>query len=197
MWRQAIIRSCPMRFQVANCRKTGAKIICCPDVGDANGPRGGHPRTGRLDLPGRSERQAVERVQHGLSQSIRHGLSMPMVNCSPMTQTWNGISVRLGIEPRECVMPTSGSEFGWRSGTGNWPPLTFEDSLPPAVEIGPGSPTGVFVRYGHQVPRPLSEGNVHSRLGPYSTIYTIDLEPNGSTYTGKKIGLHYRVRQCQ
>ena len=37
---------------------------------------------------------------------------------------------------------TSGSELGWRSGTGKWPPY-YVDSLPAMVNIGPGSPVGV------------------------------------------------------
>ncbi len=39
--------------------------------------------------------------------------------------------------PTRVCHATSGSEFGWRSGTGNWPAY-FEDSLPAAVDIGPG-----------------------------------------------------------
>jgi hypothetical protein len=36
---------------------------------------------------------------------------------------------------------TSGSELGWRSGTGKWP-ACYPDSLPALVDIGPGSPVG-------------------------------------------------------
>jgi putative heme-binding domain-containing protein len=48
---------------------------------------------------------------------------------------------------------TSGAEFGWRSGTGCWP-AHFCDSLPPVVDIGRGSPTGVTFWYGNQVAAP-------------------------------------------
>ena len=42
---------------------------------------------------------------------------------------------------RVCMVP-SGAEFGWRNGSGKWPDY-YPDSLPPVVDIGPGSPTGV------------------------------------------------------
>ncbi|MEJ7592611.1 MAG: c-type cytochrome [Planctomycetaceae bacterium] len=45
------------------------------------------------------------------------------------------------------VHATSGSEFGWRSGSGKWP-NHYIDSLPPMVNIGPGSPVGVEFGYG-------------------------------------------------
>ncbi|MGE3778654.1 MAG: heme-binding protein, partial [Pirellulaceae bacterium] len=43
--------------------------------------------------------------------------------------------------PTRVCHATSGSEFGWRSGSGKWPEY-YADSLPAAVDIGPGSPTG-------------------------------------------------------
>ena len=44
--------------------------------------------------------------------------------------------------PTRICHVTSGSEWGWRSGTGKWP-VYFPDTLPPVVDIGPGSPTGI------------------------------------------------------
>jgi hypothetical protein len=41
-----------------------------------------------------------------------------------------------------CVV---GGEYGWRSGTGVWPAY-YPDSLPPTLDVGLGSPTGV--RFG-------------------------------------------------
>ncbi len=101
-----------------------------------------------------------------------------------MTPIWNGISVRLGIEPRACAMPPAAASFGWRSGTGTWPAY-FEDSLPPAVEIGPGSPTGVLFGTGTKFPARYQKA-MFILDWTYSTIYTIDLAPNGSTYSGTK-----------
>src|SRR5690606_23504563 len=45
----------------------------------------------------------------------------------------------------------SGSEFGWRNGSGKWPDY-FEDSLPAVIDIGPGSPVGVLFGTGAKFP---------------------------------------------
>jgi putative heme-binding domain-containing protein len=85
--------------------------------------------------------------------------------------------------PTRVVHATSGSEFGWRSGTGKWPTY-YEDSLPPAVEIGPGSPTGIVFGEGAKFP-----ANYQRALfildWTYSTIYSVELSPDGASYTGK------------
>ena len=49
--------------------------------------------------------------------------------------------------PTRVTHATSGSEFGWRSGTGKWPAY-YIDSLPGMIDIGPGSPVGVEFGYG-------------------------------------------------
>ncbi|HKA08145.1 MAG TPA: heme-binding protein, partial [Gemmataceae bacterium] len=49
--------------------------------------------------------------------------------------------------PTRVCHAVSGSEFGWRSGTGKWPPY-YLDSVPPVLNIGPGSPVGVEFGYG-------------------------------------------------
>lgn len=53
--------------------------------------------------------------------------------------------------PTRVCHVASGGEFGWRHGTGKWPPY-YEDSVGPLLEIGPGSPTGVAFGYGTNFP---------------------------------------------
>ena len=86
--------------------------------------------------------------------------------------------------PTRVCHATSGSEFGWRSGTGKWPSY-YADSLPPAVEIGPGSPTGVLFGAGAKFPARYQKA-LFILDWTYSTIYSIDLTPNGASYVGKK-----------
>jgi glucose/arabinose dehydrogenase len=86
--------------------------------------------------------------------------------------------------PTRVCHATSGSEFGWRSGTGKWPTY-YEDSLPPAVEIGPGSPTGVLFGTGAKFPAAYQNA-LYILDWTYSTIYSVELTPDGSSYTGKK-----------
>jgi putative heme-binding domain-containing protein len=86
--------------------------------------------------------------------------------------------------PTRVCHATSGSEFGWRSGTGTWPPY-YEDSLPPAVEIGPGSPTGIVFGTGAKFPAKYQQ-SLFILDWTYSTIYSVQLAPDGSSYRGTK-----------
>ncbi|HWL10187.1 MAG TPA: c-type cytochrome [Planctomicrobium sp.] len=79
---------------------------------------------------------------------------------------------------------TSGSEFGWRSGTGNWPAY-YEDSLPETIDIGPGSPVGVTFGYGTKFPAKYQKA-LYLLDWTYSTIYAIHLTPKGSTYAATR-----------
>ncbi|MCA9194394.1 MAG: heme-binding protein, partial [Planctomycetales bacterium] len=86
--------------------------------------------------------------------------------------------------PTRVVHATSGSEFGWRSGTGKWPTY-YEDSLPPAVEIGPGSPTGILFGQGARFPEKYQRA-LYILDWTYSTIYAVHLSPQGASYRGTK-----------
>ncbi len=78
---------------------------------------------------------------------------------------------------------TSGSEFGWRSGTGVWPTY-FEDSLPAAANIGPGSPVGIHFGYGAKFPAKYQKA-LFLLDWTYSTIYAVHLTPDGASYAGE------------
>ena len=86
--------------------------------------------------------------------------------------------------PTRLLHATSGSEFGWRAGTGKWPDY-YEDSLPAALEIGPGSPTGVVFGYGTSFPAKYQKA-LYLLDWTFGTIYAVHLTPDGSTYRGKK-----------
>ena len=79
---------------------------------------------------------------------------------------------------------TSGSELGWRSGTGKWPAY-YVDSLPAAVDIGPGSPVGVDFGYGAKFPAKYQKA-LFICDWTFGTMYAIHTEPNGSTYKATK-----------
>lgn len=86
--------------------------------------------------------------------------------------------------PTRVVHATSGSEFGWRSGTGKWPTY-YLDSLPPVVNIGPGSPVGVEFGYGTKFPAKYQKA-LYLCDWTFGTMYAIHLKPQGSTYIGEK-----------
>src|SRR5262249_24133842 len=79
---------------------------------------------------------------------------------------------------------TSGSEFGWRSGTADWP-WYYADSLPPLVDIGPGSPVGVDFGYGTKFPAKYQKA-LYLCDWTFGMMYAIHLEPDGSTYKAVK-----------
>ena len=79
---------------------------------------------------------------------------------------------------------TSGSDLGWRSGSGKWQ-ASFPDSLPALVDIGPGSPVGVAFGYGTKFPAKYQRA-LYICDWTFGTMYAIHLEPSGSTYTGVK-----------
>lgn len=115
--------------------------------------------------------------------------------------------------PTRVLHATSGSEFGWRSGSGKWPTY-YLDSLPPMINIGPGSPVGVEFGYGsplsadseiarsaHATVPVGSDGKlVYAPLKfpakyqkalyicdwTFGTMYAIHTEPHMSTYKATK-----------
>lgn len=86
--------------------------------------------------------------------------------------------------PTRVVHATSGSEFGWRSGTGKWPTYYF-DSLPPLTDIGPGSPVGVDFGYGLKFPAKYQKA-LYICDWTFGTMYAIHTEPHFSSYTATK-----------
>ena len=79
---------------------------------------------------------------------------------------------------------TSGSELGWRSGSGKWP-ASFPDSLPALADIGPGSPVGATFGYGAKFPAKYQKAFFICDW-TFGTMYAIHLSPDGSTYKGVK-----------
>ncbi|MFN9718791.1 MAG: c-type cytochrome [Planctomycetota bacterium] len=86
--------------------------------------------------------------------------------------------------PTRVVHATSGSEFGWRSGSGKWP-NHYLDSLPPMVNIGPGSPVGVDFGYGLRFPARYQQA-LFICDWTFGTMYAIHTEPHMSTYKATK-----------
>ncbi len=86
--------------------------------------------------------------------------------------------------PTRVVHATSGSEFGWRSGTGKWPTY-YADSLPPLVNIGPGSPVGATFGYGAKFPAKYQKA-LYILDWTFGTMYAIHIEPEGSSYKATK-----------
>ena len=77
----------------------------------------------------------------------------------------------------------SGAEFGWRSGGGKWP-VEYPDSLPPVIDVGPGSPTGITFGYGSRFPHKY-QNSLFIADWSYGKLYAVQLQPRGASYTAK------------
>ncbi|MFK8115658.1 MAG: heme-binding protein [Rubripirellula sp.] len=75
-----------------------------------------------------------------------------------------------------------GAEFGWRTGSGKFMEHC-SDTFGAAVNIGPGSPTGVTFGYGAKFPAKYQNAMFICDWS-YGKLYAVHLEPSGSTYTG-------------
>ncbi len=76
----------------------------------------------------------------------------------------------------------SGAEFGWRNGTGKWPAY-YPDSFGAAVNIGPGSPTGICFGYGTNFPEKYQNALFICDWS-YGNIHAVQLNEDGSSYSG-------------
>ena len=74
----------------------------------------------------------------------------------------------------------SGGEYGWRSLSKKWP-VRWEDSLPPVVDIGPGSPTGVSFGYGTKFPKKYQNA-LYVADWSYGKLYAVHLKAEGAGY---------------
>ena len=86
--------------------------------------------------------------------------------------------------PTRVVHAVPGSEFGWRSGTGKWPPY-YVDGLPQLVDIGPGSPVGAAFGYGTKFPAKYQRA-LYVCDWTFGTMYAIHMEPDGASYRAVK-----------
>ena len=73
-----------------------------------------------------------------------------------------------------------GAEFGWRSGWAKWPDH-FLDNLPPVLNVGPGSPTGVEFYKHHAYPEKY-RGSLFGCDWATGKIYCFQLENDGASY---------------
>jgi len=82
--------------------------------------------------------------------------------------------------PTRIIHCVIGGEYGWRSGSAKWPEY-YADSLPPVVNIGIGSPTGVKFGTRSNFPKRYREA-LFAQDWSYGRIFAVHLWPTGATY---------------
>ena len=85
--------------------------------------------------------------------------------------------------PTRVCQVLSGSDFGWRNGSAKWP-VRWEDGVPPVVDIGPGSPTGVTFGYGAKFPSKYQEA-FYICDWSYGKLYAVHTKPQGAGYSAE------------
>lgn len=86
--------------------------------------------------------------------------------------------------PTRVCQVVSGAEFGWRNGAGKWAEW-YPDNLPPVLNIGPGSPTGMTFGYGAKFPAKYQNA-LYCLDWSWGKLYAVHMTPKGSGYTCEK-----------
>lgn len=86
--------------------------------------------------------------------------------------------------PTRICLITAGSEYGWRSGVANQPEH-FADSLPPVLNMGPASPTGVALGTGARFPAKYQRA-LFACDWTFGTLHAVHLRPDGGGWTGER-----------
>ncbi len=82
--------------------------------------------------------------------------------------------------PTRVCHVTSGSEFGWRPGTDKWSP-DYPDNLPPAINVGQGSPTNFIYAGNAHFPEKYRKA-FFAFDWSFGIIYAIHAVPDGASY---------------
>jgi putative heme-binding domain-containing protein len=84
--------------------------------------------------------------------------------------------------PTRVCHVVSGADWGWRNGSAKWPPY-LADTVPPVLEVGPGSPTGMAFGYGAKFPAKYQKALFICDWS-YGKLYAVHLAPRGASFTG-------------
>lgn len=82
--------------------------------------------------------------------------------------------------PTRIYHVTSGAEYGFRNGSGKWPSY-YIDCLAGAVDIGPGSPTGICFGYGAKFPAKYQDALFICDWS-FGKLRAVHFTPEGSSY---------------
>ncbi len=86
--------------------------------------------------------------------------------------------------PTRICHVTSGSEYGWRTGSGKWPAY-YPDNLPAVHNLEQGSPTAVLSASSLNFPSKYKNGLLIMDWS-FGTVYFIDLKSQGSSYSATR-----------
>lgn len=156
--------------------------IIQPRFDDPRGHAVGIPAPGgtifRTDVDGKM----VELVAGGMRNSYDFGIS-PEGEIFTYDSDMEWDMGAPWYRPTRVNHATEGAELGWRSGWAKWPEY-YLDSLPAAIDLGAGSPTGVEF-YTHNAFPEKYHGAMFGCDWATGHIYAMKLERAGATYRAK------------
>lgn len=85
--------------------------------------------------------------------------------------------------PTRIAHLVTGGEYGWRDDAAVWPEY-FEDNVPPVLNVGPGSPSGLVFGYGAKFPERYQRA-LFICDWTFATVYAVFLDPHGASHTGR------------
>jgi putative heme-binding domain-containing protein len=85
--------------------------------------------------------------------------------------------------PTRILHVVSGGDYGFREGTGKWP-AHFPDSLPPVVNVGLGSPTGVKFCTASRFPEQYRRA-LFALDWTFGRILAVHLDARGASFAGR------------
>lgn len=84
--------------------------------------------------------------------------------------------------PTRVCHVVSGADWGWRNGSAKWP-VYYPDTLPPVVDIGLSSPTGITFGYGAKFPAKYQNA-LYLCDWTFGKLYAVHIQPHGASYVG-------------
>lgn len=146
-----------------------------PPVGNGRGILAPAGYVGRTDSDGRTH----ELVAIGLRNAYRIAFDPNGELFTYDSDTENEIGMPWYL-PARINHIVNGGDYGWRSGSGRWPPY-YPDSLPAMLEVGPGSPSGLRFGTGARFPTKYQHA-LFAADWTYGTIYAVHVVPNGASF---------------
>ena len=94
--------------------------------------------------------------------------------------------------PTRVCQAVSGSDFGYRNGSGKWPTVLSSTACPPSINIGPGSPDGHHLRLRREVPGEVPAGPLSLRLELRQALRRPPEARRRLGYSGRARGVRHR-----
>lgn len=173
----------PADIETSRVPRTWAEDILLPRIDDPNGHAVGRMAPGgwlaRVDRDG----QHLELVSAGYRNA--YDFAFEAVTGEPFTfdsdMEWD-VGAPWYRETR-ILHAASGTEFGWRGGSGNWV-NDYIDTWPSACDLGRTSPTGVEFGTDAKFPEKYRRA-LYACDWAFGTVHAVHLEADGATWRGK------------